>query len=139
MITVYIAGASKNVERARRFVHRVHGQADMKIAYDWTVDVDAAVVGDHGLTDAARTRFADNDLGAVALCDVFVGLAGDDTVGLWVELGYAIARKDLDANPPPIVIVAGGGKRSIFTAPGVVDQEVSSDDEAFAILEGLAA
>lgn len=143
MLSVYVAGASKNIERAEAFMARVRGNDDIfEIAYDWTKDVRAAMtagVTDHALTDEQRAVFAMQDMEGVLKADAFVLLAETPMSGGHpIELGMAIAQRRLSPNEK-LIIVSGGERRSIFTSPwdpGVhagllVDYEVQDDDFAF--------
>jgi len=141
MISVYVAGASGNKERARAFMDRVRARDDMQISYDWIADVDAAAasgVEDHALTDDDRFRYAQKDLRAICEANAMVALLGDDSRGVWVELGYAIALKEAELDNVETIITAGGDKRSIFTVDPMIDLECVDDDEAFAALVALA-
>jgi len=148
VINVYVAGASKNKERARAFMDRVRADPNMKITKDWVADIDdadAAGKADADFSDEERKAFADADINGITGADVVVLLL-DETAssGRWVELGYALClRVEGTMSGVPRVIVSGGGKRSIFTAPGLVDHEVQyapgdHDGPAFAILKGYA-
>lgn len=145
-IRVYVAGSSARKERARSFMTRVRGHAGMSVALDWIdhVDVaDRAGVRDSDLPDHARARFAIADLEAVAECDALVVLAEASPTGrgMWVELGFALGLGWMGRRPP-LIVVSGGDRRSIFTAPEerLVDFEVDfavgqHEDEAFEILK----
>lgn len=147
---VYVAGSSKDRERARRFMQRVDAHPKMAVAYDWVKDVDASHangVQDSDLSDKQRAFFANADLEGVEECDALVLLAEHTPTGrgMWVELGYAIGLNEHTHPDEAItIIVSGGGRRSIFTAPGfgLVDFECaysvgSHDDDAFEALLSL--
>ena len=150
MINVYVAGASRNRERARRFILRVEEHPDMRITYNWIPDIDAAIadgVTDDKLSDADRKRYAESDLNGLAEADaaVFLMEASDVGRGSWVELGYAIAVREAESDPMHVIIVSGGARRSIFSAVDLVDYELTgwadneqNDGEAFEVLAELA-
>lgn len=139
MINVYVAGASRNKERARAFMDLVRAHPAMILTHDWVADIDAADIAgmtDADLDDPARAAFAEGDLNGLAEADVAVFLLEDETVsrGMYVELGYAIAVREschefIDERETPRpgikprIIVSGGDKQSIFTVPGLVDYE----------------
>ncbi len=147
IIYVYVAGASKNKERARAFMDLVRAHPGMRLTKDWVADIDAADAA--GKTDAdfdnkTRAKFANADLGGLAGSDVAVFLVDLGTTGMWVELGYAICLREGEGCAPRI-IVSGGDRRSIFTvpAPMLVDHEVagdgfSADIQSFRILRAYA-
>ena len=147
MISVYVAGSSRNTSRARAFIERVNADPRMHLTHDWTAPaVSAAANGirDCDLTDAQRTDFALADLDAVLRADVLVVLAEAEPTGrgMWVELGFALGYNVLSVARIR-TIVSGGARHSIFTAPPVlVDFEVPNVDgddfEAFNILDELA-
>lgn len=142
MINVYVAGASKNWRRARDFIDRVKAHPSMRITQDWTVDVERATKPDHELTAEERAAFARTDLGGVAGADVLVVLLDTSvaSVGRWVELGYALRMSEF---LPLRILVSGGGRLSIFSAPGLVDYEGpygtgSHDDDVWHVLAHYA-
>ena len=146
MIGVYVAGASRDWQRAREFMDRVRAHQRMRITHDWTVSVEAATVDDSELSANQRVGFARTDLAGVARCDALVVLLDTTvaSVGRWVELGYALRMCDeVDQSTialGPRIIVSGGQRKSIFTAPGLVDFEHAfatvgwEDEDAFASL-----
>jgi len=147
MIKVYVAGSTRQRDRAREFFERVRAHGDMCIAYDWLVDVDAsdaAGVQDNELSDSDRAKFARADLDGVARADVLVVLAEATPTGrgMWVELGFALGLQRAGLRSP-MIVVSGGDKRSIFSSPNVVDYEVGfavgeHDEEAFEIVAAFA-
>ena len=144
MISVYVAGASRNLERSRGFIARVLADPNMQLTHNWVADIDAAqAIGKDGtdFSDDARSKFAETDLEGIAACDVIVFLAEEEPMsrGMWVGLGYAIALRDMEFGndrDPVHIIVSGGARRSIFTAPPIVNHEVFDDGEAWHLLVG---
>ncbi len=140
MIDVYVCGASRNIHRARMFMDRVDLNPGMRITYDWTRDVEQCEVPEYDLTDKRRASYAWTDLHSIMRADACVVLAETEihSVGLWVELGYAIAcRQDAGLE----IIVAGGAKKSIFTVKDLATVEYTEgdvDSRAFARLVQLA-
>jgi len=148
MIAVYVAGASRNRERSRRFIERVRNHPRMRITYDWIADVDAAAAAgpfDCDLDDEKRRHFADADLAGLAAADVAVFLAETTEAGrgMWVELGYAICIREAEADPCHSIVVSGGGRRSIFSALADVElvslDDAANDAATFDVLEELAS
>lgn len=140
-LAVYVAGSSRRYDDVKEFMRQVETLEDVRITHDWTQSVAAAARGgrpDHYLTDAQRCRFAQNDLLGVAQADVVVVLVRGPGIGMWVELGYALGVAErVGKMRAPEVIVVGGDRLTIFTAPGVVSREVESELEALAMLEAM--
>lgn len=145
MIGVYVAGASREIERARRFIAMVERHPAMKITHDWVADFDDAAKS--GLTDAdmpddLRLAHSQADLNGVAEAEVLIALADghglEPSRGMWVELGYAIAVREAEAElaePVHRIIVSHGDRRCIFSVAGMVDVEADTDGEAWATLK----
>lgn len=163
MLKVYVAGASKNIERAVAFMNRIRDYPNlMAITVDWTVDTFAdqgwddaakqAGFDDAGLSDEKRAVLAMQDMTGVFEADAFVCLAETPMSGGHpIELGIAIAQRRIAKEAgAAYIIVSGGGRRSIFTSPWtpsdglansyplLVDAEVETDDEAWTVLYALA-
>jgi hypothetical protein len=152
-LPVYVAGATRNIERTERFIAKVDAHPLLHITYAWTAAVrleTAKGVSDKELTDAQRVHYAVRDLRGVVEAAAFVCLAESPmSSGQSVELGGALIRKLLAEQMVgtlirlPFVIVSGGSRLSIFTAtdPAVsamADHEVFDDDEAFELLVRFA-
>lgn len=125
IVQVYVAGASMAVSRVRAFMDRVDAHDTTAVIGDWTPAVrehQDRGIADSSLTSDVRALHAARDLEAVAAADVFVLLAEArlPTRGAWVELGFAIAiraeRMRRGEPPRPYIVVAGGERKSIFTA-----------------------
>lgn len=140
---VYVAGASCNVQRTQDFIKRVRADPQLYVAHDWTRDAATVATPDDQLDQDTREVLSVQDLAAVRSCDAFVMLAEPEPVsrGSWVEFGYALAmlearalldHKSLEilAAPQgaPLIVVAGGKRRSIFSS--LADVECANDDEA---------
>ena len=151
-ISVYVAGSSAKMERARAFMELVQRDERMRLTHNWVAKVDALDMPgarQSELSNVDRAKYANEDLDAVAASDVLVVLAEakPSGVGMWVELGYALAINDAavyDKEQRVTIIVSGGDRRSIFTAaPQLADFEVpysvaGHDGEAFAILRDIS-
>lgn len=125
IVQVYVAGASLAASRARAFMDRIDAHPKTAVAGDWTASVRAHQ--DRGIAESAlpsdvRALHAARDLEALAAADIFVLLAEVrlPTRGAWVELGFALAlraeRARRGESLRPYIIVAGGERKSIFTA-----------------------
>lgn len=134
--TVYIAGASAEIERAERAIAYARS-VGLAVSYDWTVDVRkamAAGVRDSELEDVQARYFALNDLEGVAFGRAFVFLAPPreiNSTGCWIELGYA-----LNPSPTPRFIVVSrerAPRRSIFESLATVPQ-CPADDAAILLV-----
>lgn len=137
MTRVYVAGAVSNLRRAKSFCERVKQHPNLSLTLDWVTPYETGGLSDLQLPEEDRIEFAWKDLESVANADVLVVLSEVRLMGrgMYVELGFALGLAN-----PPIIIVSGGGKRSIFTASGVVDYEFPdslTDDEAFDCLCSL--
>lgn len=129
---IYVAGSSRNRERARRFmdtVRTVHAPGvKLEIAHDWVAEQDAneaLSLWDCDLSETERARHATADFDAIETCDAFVLLAEPEATGrgMWVELGFALALTRY-AKREPLIFVSGGERRSIFTSERLVTLEV---------------
>ncbi len=91
MTTVYVAGASAEVERAERVMGWLR-DAGLAIALDWTIPVRA--LGGQSLSEGKLRAEAESCLEAVQDSDVLLALIpprGVHTQGMWAELGVAWA------------------------------------------------
>ena len=146
---VYVAGASCNVQRTQDFIKRVRADPQLYVAHDWTRDAATVATPDDQLDQDTREVLSVQDLAAVRSCDAFVLLAepGPVSRGSWVEFGYSLAMLEARAlldhkslellaatQGAPLIVVAGGERRSIFTS--LADFECANDDEAFAAVRG---
>lgn len=125
IVQVYVAGASVAPERARRFMDLVDAHKYTTVIQDWTAPIAEhrdRGVPDHQLDPTMRGHWSGQDLDAVAGCEIFVMLPEPrlPSKGAWVELGYALGlrveRLRREGAGWPYIIVAGGERRSIFTA-----------------------
>lgn len=113
MSKIYVAGASKEIERAERAIAWCR-EDDHTITFDWTVGMRAAFKrseldagrqhdSDAG-SKAARLEAAVNDTRGVLEADVLWVLVPDKglyTNGIWAELGIAAALHVLADGLPP--------------------------------------
>lgn len=108
---VYVAGASAEIDRARRVIAELH-QRGHEVLFDWPAAIDAAGGRANGLSEE-RVHYAREDYGAALACDVLVLLVPSaSTIGAWVELGAALSQNAL-------VLASGLAsdfERTIFTA-----------------------
>ncbi|MHB8387573.1 MAG: hypothetical protein ACYDDA_05015 [Acidiferrobacteraceae bacterium] len=99
--------------------------------------------GDSLLTDADRRKYAQADLDGVLAADIVWLLAANDrgACGSWVELGAALARRELCRNAgvrpaaPHIVVSGPKCKRTIFTE--LADRWDEDDELALGYVIGL--
>jgi hypothetical protein len=120
---VYVAGASAEIERARR-VRDALLRDGHEITFDWTTDFES----NEGLSNAQRAAYADADFQGVVLANclvLLVPIAPMLTQGAWWEGGVADARC--------IPIIASGRPedrvKNIFLSRAI---EVDTDEEAVA-------
>lgn len=134
MLRVYVAASSREMDRARAAMTalRMHG---VEVTVDWVAAIEAAGAANEGLSDEDRQRYAREDLDGVCVADVvWLLMPTTPTAGAYVELGYALARRevqdDSDCTRTPIVISGPGQERCIFAA--LADRCVATDADALA-------
>jgi len=139
MIKVYVAGASRNLERSRAFMDRVRKHPGMTLTHDWVASIERrrSLSGDEALWEGQRILIVDADLIGIERADAVVFLAeeNDPGHGMFVELGFAICLRE---ERKLLIIVSGGGKQTPFTVePRCSDFEspIQDDEEAFRRLE----
>lgn len=108
---IYIAGSSREIERAERAIKAVR-ELGHTITVDWPAAMRAEAAngkGDHALTPEEQKRYAEADLDGVAGADLVWLLIPDrenPSVGAWFEAGYALAIARY--HEPSTAIVASG-------------------------------
>lgn len=128
---VYIAGASKEIERAERWARRLT-EADIQVTSTWMANI--RKVGQANPADATIEQYKqwaiNQCLGEVNHSDVlWLLLPEAETIGAYVELGFGFARDKL--------IVASGKHRPIFT-PALAKCHSLYDAEIAAYLTRLS-
>lgn len=125
---IYIAAASKEIERAERVRDQLRGHG-FTITSTWMDQI--RQIGEANPRDAShaqRHTWSLQCLYEVWKSDVLLFLVppvGIDTAGAWGELIHAHNQKEIE------ILCAGDTKRSIFCALG---KEFASDNEAIAHL-----
>lgn len=113
---IYLAGASKELELCEHWRDELR-RAGFEITRDWMAicrEPRYAGVPPEEIPRHDRRQLAENDLAAVRAADAFwlvVPPPGSLSVGMWVELGFALRGRPY-ASPARIVI--SGPWRSIF-------------------------
>lgn len=114
--SIYLAGASAEVALCERYRDRLQ-EAGFTITHDWMRDVrahEAAGLGEWELPINVRRASAMGCLAGVDQASlVWVLLPKGQSIGAWVELGYAL-RLATSAPAPDFKVVVSGGWRSIF-------------------------
>ncbi len=130
MAIVYVAGASRELERVQRAFDLVEAATLLDLAHDWLKVQAAEPVADDQLERAKARNYAMGDLVQVDRADLVWLLAPNEpTKGAWIEFGYALARGEGKR-----VVVSGSCEQSIFCA--LADEEHADDVRAFdAIVE----
>lgn len=141
MLSVYIAAASLEIDRARKVVAALEAAGrtlPIEVVSTWIDAIEAAGTANEGLSPAARREAARTCLEEVREADVFVLLVPHNPsgIGCGVELGYAMARRDEWPLRSPRIIAAGRTERTVFAA--LADEEHASDAEAIAAVVRLA-
>lgn len=141
-ITVYVAGSSRDLERAERVIAALRAIPGVVVPVDWPAAM-RKHGPDDGLSDDNRERFAAEDANGAINCTVFLLLRPTldaPSAGAWAELGMALsastAREELGELRTPLVIIGGEGTRCIFDA--LADVTLKTDDEAVAIVREIA-
>lgn len=118
---IYVAGASSEIERARRVMAALRAEGH-EITFDWTIDFES----NEGLSDVQRAAYADADFQGVFLARrvvLLVPVSPSVTQGAWWEGGVADALE--------IPIIASGRPedraRNIFLSRAL---EVDTDEKA---------
>ena len=131
---IYVAGASAEAERAARFIDAARGLGH-EITFDWVPVVRSQTVPEWELPSALRRSSAREDLAGVRGADLLVVLVPHKEVlsrGVWVELGYALGRRDVTDVAPKVWCVGPWAVASIFTE--LADEIHFSDAAALAAL-----
>lgn len=93
MKKVYVAGASKDLERAKAVMGQIAVSSELTIVCDWTKDFDTYTgIPEHDLDARVRRQCMDRDVRAVLAADYIHLLAPSPdkpTKGAWFELGVA--------------------------------------------------
>ena len=131
MITIYIAGASAELERCESFRDACRAMGYV-VTFDWAVVRRASSKTDAELTPSERAEIKGACYRGAASCDVFVlllpGIGDGDafgmaprlhTIGAWCELGYAEATRHqvtLGHGSREIIVVGESPERTVFAA-----------------------
>jgi LmbE family N-acetylglucosaminyl deacetylase len=128
LVKVYIAGATAEIERAKKWHQRLT-EVGIEVVSTWITNVEAVGIGNprHAAREE-RASWARTCLREAAQADVLWLLTpGPEarTAGAWYESGfvYGIARAD-----GPTLIASGDTKQTIFTA---LADEYPNDIDAF--------
>jgi hypothetical protein len=111
MTTVYLAGASREIELCERWMQRLR-DAGHVITYDWCANIRR--VGDANpreATEEQRREWSATDVLSAAKSEVFwLLMPTKPTVGAWFEFGAVYQTGG------PRTLVSGDWRGSIFTA-----------------------
>ncbi len=112
MLKVYLAGASRELDRIRPFVSVLDRSGIVQLTYRWWEAVEKHGVGrDHELTRDQAAGHALNDLDGVRSCQLFWVLWPENhSVGAPLEFGFAMA------SGIPTIVTGKNVKACIFTA-----------------------
>ena len=134
-MTVYVAGASADLARARAAMAWVRGQG-WQVTHDWVPSIEESVasgVRDADMDVVDQRVHARADLSGVAKARVLwalVPIRGVSTIGMWVEMGYAMGRG--------VWVVASGLTASHYLFTSLADFRCLDDNQAKAHLLTLA-
>lgn len=141
MTKIYIATSREFMGEAKAFAEVLTGLGHT-ITHPWWEDVERLGTVDNQAADGEELfACAIADVAGVEAADLFWLLApATGGTGCWVELGMAIACRDLgddtDEVPPDgrHVIVSGACDRTLFTILNEVDECFDTHDSAFAFI-----
>lgn len=126
---IYVAGSSKERERARRAMRAVR-EMGHAVSHDWLSVIERAGAANEGLSIEAQLRVAAGDLAAVDQSHLLWLLAPEtESRGAWVEYGYALALG------VQCIVSGPESGRSIFSRLAVA--VLPSDDEAAEWIAGV--
>jgi hypothetical protein len=132
MISVYVAGASREAKQVEHFMIRLR-ENGVEVSHDWITLMKLATVHERHLTPTARKRAAELDAQAVRCSDiVWLQIPDEATIGAWVEFGIVLG----DILRHALVIVSGDWRRTIFTE--LADFKFDTHEQAFAFVCGRA-
>lgn len=135
-LSIYIAGASAEIERAEAAIAYARS-LDLTVTFPWPEDVRAhAATGrtDADLTDHEMQRHVLRDVRGIVEARVVVLLvpaAGIHTTGAWWEAGFATAHRK-----PVVVSRERSGRRCVFEVLG--SQTCATDQAAITLAKFLA-
>lgn len=132
--TLYIAGASKEIERAERWIAKAR-EAGFVITEDWPAKVRAAGSANHAPEDVLRDAAEKCEAGAITaeITWVLIPSAETPTAGAWYEMAIALAAGRKIITSLPYV----PEQRCVFIfRPGVV--RCGSDEGAWGVLLDMA-
>ena len=129
-LRVYIAGSSRELDRAQKAAQLIQGIPGVVIVSEWVQCIQDVGASNPKAKEWQRREWAESDLTGVACSDLFWALLPmTPTSGFWFEWGYAVRART--------TVLASGSERyqSIFTS--LADYYVDSDDRATAVIRGL--
>lgn len=113
-LRVYVAGSSREIERAERMIAEVRAIPGVEITFDWAAAIRQAGAANEGLTDEQAIEASHACIEGVLNADVFVALlppSGVPADGLMYELATAHRACGMAIQ----TILVGPYERSIFT------------------------
>jgi len=129
---VFVAGSSKELERAERFIARVNAIHGLEVAYDWPAIIRAHDGQANGLTHEESYGLSLREIESIESAQALVLLLpapGNESIGMWVELG-------LCRNSCGFIAFSGDNpERTIFY--GMAEKLTKNDDEALEWLVSL--
>jgi hypothetical protein len=131
-LRVYLAGASREVERAQYWSKAIRSCSELALVSTWHQTAKSWAGTDHTYPLQDQRNIAAVDLGEVSAADcLWLRVPHAPSIGAFVELGFSLAHRKR-------VIVSGPGcDSSIFTA--LANFRSPDDSLAFAELLRLAA
>lgn len=125
-IKVYVAGASKEIERAEKWIAKLR-ELGVEVTCDWPQAM-RTHGPDHGLTLDQREAFARADYAGIKAASVVWVLRPTEenpSTGAWVEMGCAFALNKT-------VLISGAGAFCIFDA---LATRFETDEDVYKLFE----
>ena len=136
-VLVYLAGASREHERVKRWAHAIDRARCLEVSHRWFEDAETWHGKDHELTRARARDIAQEDERHIRASRIFWLLWPIELrPGAFIELGHALCHRFHVGRSYDVIVSGAGCCSSIFTASA--DFRDDSDELAFDALLQLA-
>lgn len=129
-VLVYLAGASRELERVNKWATALDRSSTVKLAHRWFDTAHSWAGNDSALSRRQQHLLADDEQLAIRSARIFWLLWPETkSPGAFIELGYALSHRFHVARQYAVVVSGESATRSIFTA--TTDYRSDSDALAF--------
>ncbi len=130
-VLVYVAGASREHERVKKWAAAIDRSSALEITDRWFDSAHEWIGTDHTLTRREQQVIAEREQQEIRAARIFWMLWPEThtSAGAFIELGYALAHRFHVARNYDVIVSGAGAMRSIFT--GTADYRSDSDALAF--------